>query len=86
MRKIKFKVKVKLNYSMSLYGIEPTLILGFGLKLAALRAALQAFRREEELQFNRSSKRKRERFDQVCHFRVLELAIPKVRMIALEAC
>lgn len=30
----------------------------------SLRAALQAFRREEELQFNRSSKRKRERFDQ----------------------
>lgn len=32
----------------------------------ALRAAVQAFRREEELQFYRSSKRRRERFDQVC--------------------
>ncbi|XP_015575762.2 U-box domain-containing protein 62 isoform X2 [Ricinus communis] len=30
----------------------------------SLRAAVQAFRREEELQFYRSSKRKRERFDQ----------------------
>lgn len=30
----------------------------------ALRAAVQAFRREEELQFYRSSKRRRERFDQ----------------------
>ncbi|XP_024026030.1 U-box domain-containing protein 62 isoform X2 [Morus notabilis] len=30
----------------------------------SLRAAVQAFRREEELQFHRSSKRRRERFDQ----------------------
>lgn len=32
---------------------------------AALRAAVQAFRREEELQFYRSPKRRRDRFDQV---------------------
>ncbi|PON34952.1 hypothetical protein PanWU01x14_340100 [Parasponia andersonii] len=43
-------------------GVQHVLRIGF--KCAALRDAVQAFRREEELQFHRSSKRRRERFDQ----------------------
>lgn len=40
----------------------------------ALRAAVQAFRREEELQIYRVSKRRRERFDQVLILYTLDIS------------
>ncbi|CAK7339983.1 unnamed protein product, partial [Dovyalis caffra] len=52
---IRMKVCYSCSQSISDDSIAPNL---------SLRAAVQAFRREEELQFYRSSKRRRERFDQ----------------------
>ncbi|KAF4349765.1 hypothetical protein G4B88_029513 [Cannabis sativa] len=52
---IRLKACYTCSQSISETSISPNL---------SLRAAVQAFRREEELQFHRSSKRRRERFDQ----------------------